>query len=85
LVNGELFHVAATYDGHTMRLYKNGIEIGSRAKTGAIDTNNTTELWIGANPTVANARPWKGLISDVRVYQTALTAIEVNAMMADDL
>jgi hypothetical protein len=85
LVNDELFHVAAVYDGHTMRLYKNGIEIGSLAKTGAIETNNTTELWIGANPTVANARPWNGLISDVRVYQTALTALEVNAMMDDDL
>ncbi len=80
LVNGELFHVAATYDGHTMRLYKDGVEVGRLAKTGAIDTNNTTELWIGANPTVASARPWQGSISDVRVYKKALTVVDVNAV-----
>jgi hypothetical protein len=68
-----------------MRLYKNGIEIGSLAKTGSIDTNNTTEVWIGANPTVASARPWKGLITDVRVYQTALTVAEVNMVKDNSL
>ena len=62
----------ATYDGTTMRLYKDGVEVGSLAKTGTIDSSATT--WIGANPMVASDRPWQGLISDIRVYQTALTA-----------
>ena len=78
LTNGEIFHAAATYDGTTMRLYKDGVEVGSLAKTGTIDSSAATEVWIGANPMVANTRPWQGLISDVRVYQTALTAAEVN-------
>ena len=78
--NDELFHAAAVYDGTTMRLYKNGIEIGSLAKTGTIDVNNGVQVWIGSNPTVANSRPWQGLLADVRVYQKALTATEVNAI-----
>ena len=80
LANDELFHIAATYDGSTMRLYKDGIEVGSLAKTGAVEVDNTVEAWIGTSPTVATSRPWRGLIADVRVYQTALTAGEVNTV-----
>ena len=80
LTNGELFHVAATYDGATMRLYKDGVEVGSLTKTGSIDVNNSVDVWIGDNPSVAGTRPWKGVISDVRIYQTALTEVEVNTI-----
>ncbi|MEE9412130.1 MAG: LamG-like jellyroll fold domain-containing protein [Methylococcales bacterium] len=80
LSNGELFHVAAIYDGSTMRLYKNGIDIGNTAKTGSIDTNNTVRVWIGGNPTVATGRPWDGSIADVRIYQKALTESEIIAV-----
>ena len=31
-------HVAGTYDGATMRLYVNGVQVASLAKTGAIAT-----------------------------------------------
>ncbi len=78
LANGELFHVAATYDGITMHLYKNGVEVGSLAKTGKIDTNNEVKTWIGSNPTIATSRPWKGAIADVRIYKKALSVDEVN-------
>ncbi len=80
LRNGELFHVAAVYDGATMRLYKDGIEVGSMAKTGGIDSNNVVETWVGGNPNNATSRPWKGLIADVRIYQKALTVEEVSAI-----
>lgn len=78
LMEGERFHVAATYDGTTMRLYKDGVEVGSLAKTGGINANDEVETWIGGNPNDANSRPWKGLIADVRIYQKALSANEVN-------
>ncbi|QQR77549.1 MAG: fibronectin type III domain-containing protein [Candidatus Moraniibacteriota bacterium] len=42
-------HVAAVYDGSTMTLYKDGLEVGSQAKTGTID-QNTANISIGANP-----------------------------------
>jgi len=32
-------HLAATYDGATMRLYVNGVQVASRAQTGAIATS----------------------------------------------
>ena len=84
LTNGDQFHVAAVYDGATMRLYKDGIEVGSVAKTGSINTNSAVEAWIGGNPTVASARPWKGSIANIRIYQKALSITEVNAVKNSD-
>jgi hypothetical protein len=67
-----------------MRLYKDGIEVGSLAKTGAVDTNATVEAWIGGNPIVATTRPWDGSIANVRVYQKSLTPAEVITIMNTD-
>ena len=76
LAEGELFHAAATYDGTTMRLYKNGVEVGALEKNGDI-VGHGEGIWIGGNPNVATSRPWDGLISDIRVYQQALTSQEL--------
>ena len=72
-------HVAATYDGSFMRLYKNGVEVASTAKTGVLDTNGTVDAAIGNQPTTASggARPFDGLIDDLRIYDRALSAAEL--------
>jgi hypothetical protein len=80
LTEEELFHAAATYDGTTMRLYKNGVEVGAQAKAGR-SVADIGEVWIGGNPNVATSRPWKGLISDVRVYNKALTNEELYSVI----
>ena len=59
---------------------KNGIEVGSLAKSGDIDTNTSVETWIGGNPPDVLSRPWDGRIADVRIYQNALTVEEVNTV-----
>ncbi len=76
----ELFHVAATYDGSHMRLYKNGVEVGSKVASGNIGTNNNVEAWIGGNPDGAASRPWEGTIADVRLYNLTLTAAEITEL-----
>ena len=75
--NNKWFHVAAIYDGQTMRLYKDGIEVGSRAKKGSITTNSKGPVWIGGNPSGATSRPWKGHIGDVRIYSYPLENVEI--------
>jgi hypothetical protein len=76
-------HFAAVYDGSDMRLYKDGELVGSLSKTGAVDTNGTVPLWIGGNPPSSNSRPWAGAISDVMVYNEALTAQQINELIGD--
>lgn len=65
-------HLAGTYDGTTMRLYVNGVQVSSQAQTGTIAAS-TQPLTIGAN--------WAGLIDEVRIYNRALGATEIQADM----
>jgi hypothetical protein len=76
-------HVAAVYDGKAMRLYKDGVEVGSMAKQGSITTNSGSSLWIGSNPPHATSRPWKGQIGDVGLYDHALTKAEISELARD--
>jgi hypothetical protein len=71
-------HVAATYDGTTLRVYANGVQQASKAVSGAIDTS-TGALRIGGNSIWGE---WfAGLIDDVRVYNRALTTTELQTDM----
>ncbi len=80
LADGQWTHVAGTYDGSNMRVYVNGAEVGSVAKTGAVDSNPAVPFWIGGNPDSPTSRPWNGKIDDVRIYDGALTLAEIRAL-----
>jgi chitodextrinase len=67
-------HLAATYDGATMRLYVNGVQVASRAQTGAIATS-TNPLQIGGDSIYGQY--FAGRIDEVRVYNRALSAAEI--------
>jgi glucose/arabinose dehydrogenase/chitodextrinase len=71
-------HLAATFDNATLRLYVNGTQIASLATAGPIATS-TGDLWIGANNIWSE---WfSGAIDEVRVYNRALTATEIQTDM----
>jgi len=78
------YHVAATYNGSTMKLFLNGTEVGSTAKTGALTTNAAAEAYIGGNPP-GNDRPWKGEIDEVRIWNTARTQAQLQANRNSEL
>ena len=69
-------HLAATYDGTTMRLYVNGVQVASQAQTGAIATS-TNPLQIGGDSIYGQY--FAGTIDEVRVYNVALTAAQIQS------
>jgi hypothetical protein len=71
-------HLAVTYDGTTLRLYVNGIQVGTRAVSGALLTS-TGALRIGGNSIWGEF--FQGRIDEVRIYNRALTTGEVQADM----
>ncbi len=77
LTTGTWIHVAAVYDGNDMKLYKDGLEVGSTSKTGVIDSHSGVPTWIGGNPSGIFDRPFDGLIDDVRIYDRALDPNDV--------
>jgi hypothetical protein len=71
-------HVASTYDGSTLRLYVNGALVSSTAASGSIAAS-TGVLRIGGNGVWPE---WfAGLIDEVRVYNRALSAAEIQSDM----
>lgn len=83
LSNNEWVHIAAVYNGNSMLLYKDGNQVGSIAKSGNITTDSSVQAWIGGNPPSASIRPWDGSISDVRLYNRALTEQEIRDLRGD--
>ena len=73
-------HVAATYDGTTIRLYVNGVQEGQLAASIPIPTNNLA-LGIAAQPDGLFG-VLQGTMDDVLLYNTALTASEIAALAA---
>jgi hypothetical protein len=67
-------HVALTYDGAMLRLYVNGVQVASGAQAGSLQTP-ATPLRIGGN--VPYGEYFEGLIDEVRVYNRALSATEI--------
>ncbi len=72
-------HLAVTYDGTTERLFVNGVQVATRAASGAI-TTSTGALRIGGNSIWTEF--FQGRIDEIRIYNRALTAAEIVADMA---
>ncbi len=80
----EWTHVAAVYDGSTMRIYSDGIEVGRMAKSGDVTNDAGAGCWIGGNPPGPTDRPWNGQIKDVRIYERSLPANEIQGLVSQD-
>jgi MSHA biogenesis protein MshQ len=72
-------HVAITYESGAQRIYINGVQRAASALTGALSTNNQP-LQIGQDQDIAE-RFWNGYIDEVALFNRALSAAEVSALM----
>ena len=77
-------HVAGVYDPSVpcLKLYTNGVLGGIRtADVPTVQYNSTNDVYIGSKPSPAGSY-WNGKIDEVRVYNRALSAIEIAALAA---
>ncbi len=78
---GEWTHLASTYDGSQFKIFVNGQLVNTAAVSGAVCTSNTP-LTVGAvfkNNITKNFV--LGMIDDVRIYNNALTASQIQNLM----
>ncbi len=68
-----------TYDGATLRLYVNGVQTASQARTGSDRDQHQSSAHRRQQPVRASSS--KGLIDEVRVYNRALSQTEIQADM----
>lgn len=71
-------HLAGTYDGVTLRLYVNGVQVSSRAQTGPIAVS-TNPLQIGGD--TFYGQYFQGKIDEVRIYNRALSGPQIQSDM----
>ena len=67
-------HVVATYDGTTLRLYRNGVQINSGTSTGNV-TNTSKTLEIGRR---GGGSYFNGRLNGQKVYNKALSVSEIS-------
>jgi hypothetical protein len=82
--DGRWHLVVGTFDGTTISLYVDGAEVGVGTQyPGPIEylLSDANDLFIGAYPSCAG-KDFSGTIGDVRVWNRALGASEVSALMA---
>jgi glucose/arabinose dehydrogenase/chitodextrinase len=72
-------HLAVTYDGATLRLFVNGTQVSSGARTGPI-ASSSGALSIGGDGPFGQY--FSGRIDDVRIYNRALTQAQLQTDMA---
>ncbi|KOH46933.1 hypothetical protein NC99_03330 [Sunxiuqinia dokdonensis] len=81
LWDGNWHHLAVSYDGSKKIIYLDGEILFTVDATGSIESGEGYNLLIGAgrddeNPTLL----YEGLIDEVRIYNTALTDIEISEL-----
>ncbi|MCZ6702547.1 MAG: LamG domain-containing protein, partial [Ignavibacteria bacterium] len=73
-------HVAATYDGSTIRIYVNGVEDNTQTVDFNIGITNN-DLTIGADADETDF--FEGLLDDLRIYNYALSSMDISNLQAD--
>ena len=73
LKKGKPTHLVGTYDGRTMRLYVNGVEVAqSSEQQGSLRVDERSWLTIGAYKDNDELYPFQGEIKSVSVYEGVL-------------
>lgn len=81
LTANKWYHIAATYDGASMKIYIDGVLDATRAQTGTITSNNIFE--IGRN--YADSRILDGQIDEVSVFKAALSQATIRDYMCKSI
>jgi hypothetical protein len=82
LAVNQWYHAALTYDGISLRLYLDSVEVGSMPLSGAVDTAPNVSVSAGNQPAGAGDRAFDGLLDDIRILQRALSQEELAAILA---
>lgn len=73
-------HVIGTYDGSTIKVYLNGNQVASNGYTGGVGSPSTYDNYIGGMGHGPDQYILDGKLSNLRVYNRALSQSEVNQL-----
>jgi fibronectin type 3 domain-containing protein len=82
LAGNQWYHLTATYDGETLRTYRDGVPVTTNTSPSGEPVADSALLTIGRN--AIRDYFFAGAIDDVRLYGRALGAGEVQALVSPD-
>jgi len=73
---GEWHHAALTYDGTTLRLYQDGVQVATASYSGTIDYGAapTATAWCVGGNNLVTSEQMAGELADVRIYNVTQSA-----------
>jgi hypothetical protein len=74
------YHLAASYDGETLRAYRDGVLVASNTAPSGPPDGETRPLLFGRS--AVRDQFFAGTIDDVRIYDRALAAADITALMS---
>jgi len=82
LTIGKWSHIVGTYDGTTLWLYIDGVQVDTNAGDGGACYDGSAVLAIGAASDLGGTAPdaYDGLVDDVMIYNRALSASEIQQL-----
>lgn len=79
------YHVAMTYDGATLKFYRNGFLLSQKPATGNLVLNNWITTIGDYAPAIAGLEYMNGFINEVRIWNTARTQTDIQTYMNSQL
>ena len=78
ITDGNWHHIGLVWDGSHRTLYVDGLAMAEDTRANLEVSNNG--LYFGTGSAMEPGTYWSGLIDDVRIYNVALTAEEIEAL-----
>jgi glucose/arabinose dehydrogenase/plastocyanin len=77
-------HIVVTFDGSSIKIYKNGILLGITGFNGKYISDPRLPLMIGSSSYCLTCNMWSGIIDQFRFYNRAINESEVKEIFFDD-
>ena len=79
---GTFTHITGTFDGSSVRLYKDGAPVGETEFSGRYIPDPGLPLRIGSPSYCSSCNRWSGVIDDVRLYNRTLSEGEIRQQLS---
>ena len=80
LADGTFHHLAGVREGTTLRLYVDGVQVGTATTPSLVNATSNNNVVIGGRDNPEFDPYFKGIIDEVQFFNRALSAAEINAI-----
>jgi len=77
-------HVAVSFDGTTLRLFIDGLQVGTTAASGLSQTTNGAPIYLGAYDATGSMN-FPGVLDELRFWNTAVSQSQIQANMNKEI